>query len=198
MTTAASVVHAAAPDALIFFSGFNYDVDMIPVVKGLPLNGTTGTATAGMSTVFKPSDFPYEKKIVLELHKYDFEHTQAACDAFGDTLYNAGYNTLNTTDPAVVNHLPMILTEWGFTQNGTYWNDTSYNRCLIEFMQKWKPSGWIQWELSGSFYIKTSNGVSVQDLDEAWGLLNHNWTAVRSPITIAESLEKMIEATLLT
>lgn len=200
MTAAASVVHAAAPKALIFFSGFNYDENLIPVVEGEVLNGTAGTSTAGKSATFNPGDFAWKDKMVLELHKYDFENTQAACDAFAETLYVEGYNTLNATDPAVVYHLPMILTEWGFIQNGTYWNQTTFNPCLIKFMQNLKDrgvaSGWIQWELSGSFYIKTSDGVSIQDLDEAWGLLNHNWTAIRSPITVANSLQKMIDATL--
>lgn len=200
MTSAASIVHTIAPDVLIFFSGFNYDSNLIPVVEGLPLTGTANTTTAGKSAIFKPSDFEFKEKIVLELHKYDFEHTQANCIDFAKTLYDAGYNTLNTTDPAVVNQFPMVLTEWGFTQNGTYWHDTTYNKCLIEFMANLEArgvgSGWIHWELSGSFYIKTSNGVSAQDLDEAWGLLNHNWTEIRSPVTVANSLEKMIEATL--
>ncbi|KAH9204480.1 hypothetical protein DL95DRAFT_398475 [Leptodontidium sp. 2 PMI_412] len=95
-------------------------------------------------------------------------------------------------------HLPMLLSEWGFIQNGTYWNQTTYNKCLIEFMGKYKPSGWMQWELAGSFYRKTSyaTGVQVQDLDEAWGLLDHEWKGTRSVVTVENSLTKMIEATL--
>lgn len=198
MTAAAAAVHKAAPEALITFSGLNYDVTLAPVVQGLLLNGTAGTSTAGKSATFKPTDFPFRNKIILELHKYDFENTQASCSSFGASLYNAGYSTLNTTDPSAKLHLPMLLSEWGFIQNGTYWNQTSYNRCLIEFMGKWKPSGWMQWEVAGSFYLKTSyaTGVSVQDLDEAWGLLDHEWKGTRSPVTVENSLQKMVEATL--
>jgi len=49
----------------------------------------------------------------------------------------------------------------------------------------------VEWE-----FLHQSNGISIQDLGEAWGLLNHNWTAVRSPITVANSLQKMMNATL--
>ena len=92
--------------------------------------------------------------------------------------------------------MPIVLTEWGFIQNGTYWFDTTYNDCLIQFMTEYKPSGWIQWELSGSFYIKSTGVplVSVQDVDEGWGLLNHTWNVIRSPIMVANSLDKMISA----
>ncbi|KAH6675847.1 glycoside hydrolase superfamily [Halenospora varia] len=196
MTTAASIVHSSAPDALIFFSGLNYDVITSPLTSGYPLNGTTGTGTAGKSAIFAPEKFEFKDKIVLELHKYDFEHTQASCSSFANSLITAGYSTLNTTSPAVKYHLPMVLSEWGFIQNGTYWNQTSYNECLIQFMGRWKPSGWMQWEVSGSFYVKTSGGVSVQDLDEAWGLLDHEWKGVRSRVTVDNSLRRMIEATL--
>jgi endoglucanase len=29
--------------------------------------------------------------------------------------------------------------------------------------------------------------------EETWGLLNYNWTAVRSPVTLENSLYKMID-----
>lgn len=63
-------------------------------------------------------------------------------------------------------------------------------------MNKWKPSGWMQWELSGSFYVQT-RAATLQDVDETWGLLNHNWTTIRSPLTVKESLYAMIKATLI-
>lgn len=195
MTEAATAVHSAAPNVLLVFSGLDYDTKISPIVKGLPLNGTSGTSSAGKSVVFQPSNFPYANRIVLELHKYDFENTQATCDDFGKSLYNAGYSSLNTTDPITKYNFPVLLTEWGFTQNGTYWRDTTYNKCLIAFMDKWKPSGWMQWELAGSFYVQT-RAATVQDSDEGWGLLTHDWSAIRSQVTVDESLSKMVDATL--
>ncbi|KAL2071099.1 hypothetical protein VTL71DRAFT_12334 [Oculimacula yallundae] len=198
MTAAAEAVHRAAPDALITFSGLNFDITLSPIVEGRLLQGTNGTSTAGKSATFNLSSYPYSNKTVLELHKYDFENTQASCASFGASLYNNGYKTLNTSDTSAKLHLPMLLSEWGFIQNGTYWNQTTYNKCLIEFMAKYKPSGWMQWELAGSFYRKTTygSGAQVQDLDEAWGLLDHEWKATRSPVTVQNSLQKMIDATL--
>lgn len=195
MTEAASVVHSVAPDALIYFSGLNFDVTISPIPLGLPLNGTTGTSTEGKVAYFNPSDLPFSNKIVLELHKYDFEHTQASCKNFEASLYDAGYSAIDIANPAVKYHLPMMFTEWGLIQDGLYWNTTTYNQCLIEFFEKWKPSGWMQWELAGSFYVQT-RAARVQDAEEAWGLVNHNWTAFRSKFTIKNSLEALRKATL--
>ncbi|KFY79089.1 hypothetical protein V499_01878 [Pseudogymnoascus sp. VKM F-103] len=195
MTEAAAAVHSAAPNVLLVFSGLDYDTKISSIIKGLPLTGTSGTSSAGKSVVFQPSNLPYANRIVLELHKYDFENTHATCDDFGNSLYNAGYSSLNTTDPATKYSFPVLLTEWGFIQNGTYWRDTTYNKCLIAFMEKWKPSGWMQWELAGSFYVQT-RATTVQDADETWGLLTHDWSAIRSQVTVDESLSKMVDATL--
>jgi endoglucanase len=195
MTAAAAAVHSSAPGVLLFFGGIDFDTTISAIPLGQPLTGTNGTSTEGKTAYFNPSHFPYANRIVLELHKYDFEHTQATCEDFAASLYGAGYSTLNTTDPAVKYHLPVMLTEWGFAQDGVYYNSTTYNTCLIQFMEKWKPSGWIQWELSGSFYVQT-RAATLQDVDEGWGLLNHNWTAIRSPVTIQNSLDAMRKAIL--
>jgi endoglucanase len=196
MTNAAATIHAANPDVLLFFTGWNYDTSLSALVDGQLLNGTANTTTAGKSALFVPSSFPYQEKIVLELHWYDFQHTEVNCSVFAAGLLGAGYNSVQGPSGGAKYHLPIVLTEWGFIQNGTYWFDTTYNDCLIQFMTEYKPSGWIQWELSGSFYIKSTGVplVSVQDVDEGWGLLNHTWNGVRSPITVANSLDKMIGA----
>lgn len=196
MTAAADAVHKAAPDALIFFSGLSYDtyIDAIPL--GKTLNGTSGTTTANKTAKFVPSDFPYENKIVLEIHKYDFEATQDPCPKFKDAWYKKGFQAVNPSDDATEYLFPMVISEFGFIQNGTYWNQTTYNKCLIEMVEDWKV-GWMQWELSGSFYLQTRPGrtpTTIQGLEEAWGLLNYNWSAVRSPVTVENSLDKLITA----
>lgn len=50
---------------------------------------------------------------------------------------NAGYKTLDlpTTSKAKL-HFPVVLSEWGFIQNGTYWNQITYSKYLMEFMEK--------------------------------------------------------------
>jgi endoglucanase len=197
MTAAANAVHKADPDALIFFSGLSFDTFIDPIPLGKTLNGTAGKATANKTARFVPDDFPWKDKIVLEIHKYDFEATQDNCDTFISKWYNKGFQALDASNPATKYLFPMVISEWGFIQNGTYFDQTTYNKCLIEMVKKWQVS-WQHWELSGSFYLQTRPGrvpqETIQDLDEAWGLLNHNWTAVRSPVTVENSLSKMIAA----
>lgn len=109
---------------------------------------------------------------MLELHKYDFEHTQLSCSSFGNSLSQVGFLAVDDRNPETKFLFPVVLTEWGFAQDGVYWNRTTYNRCLIEFVDYWKV-GWFQWELSGSFYVRTRSGVSIQDEDETWGKQKH-------------------------
>jgi endoglucanase len=196
MTAAADAVHKAAPEALIFFSGLSYNTYIDPIPLGKTLNGTRNTPTANKSAKFVPSKFAYSNKIVLEIHKYDFEATHNPCPAFKKSWYNQGFQAVNPSDNATKYLMPMVISEFGFIQNGTYWNQTTYNKCLIEMVKDWKV-GWMQWELSGSFYLQTRPGrtpKTIQGLDEAWGLLNYDWSAVRSPVTVENSLKKLIAA----
>ncbi|KAF1957223.1 glycoside hydrolase [Byssothecium circinans] len=196
MTAAANAVHEAAPDALIFFSGLSYDTYIDPIPLGKTLKGTDGTSTANKTAVFVPSDFPWSNKIVLEIHKYDFEATQNPCPTFKANWYKKGFQAVNASDPATKYLFPMIISEWGFIHNGTYWNQTTYNTCLIEMVRDYQI-GWMQWEISGSFYLQTRPGrvpETIQGLEEFWGLLNYTWDGVRSPVTVENSLSKMIAA----
>ena len=52
----------------------------------------------------------------------------------------------------------------------------------------------MHWDIAGSYYIQTRNGKSPQAVDEPWGLLNYDWSKVRSPVTVENSLTKMIDA----
>lgn len=56
---------------------------------------------------------------------------------------------------------------------------------------------WMQWEISGSFYLQTRPNRTpntIQGQEEFWGLLNYNWNGIRDPVTIDNSLKRMIEA----
>jgi endoglucanase len=186
MTAAANAVHAAAPDVLIFFSGLSYDTFIDPIPLGKTLNGTAGTATAKKTAKFVPGNF----------HKYDFEATKNPCPTFKSNWYKQGFQAVNASDPATKYLFPVAITEWGFIQNGTYWNQTTYNKCLIEMVKDYQVS-WMQWEISGSFYLQTRPNRTpntLQGPEEFWGLLNYNWNGVRDPVTIKNSLDKMIAA----
>jgi len=82
MASAAATIHAANPDVLLFFTGWNYDPSLSALVDGQLLNGTANTTTAGKSALFIPGSFPFQEKIVLELHWYGFQHTEVNCSVF--------------------------------------------------------------------------------------------------------------------
>ncbi|KAF1939433.1 glycoside hydrolase [Clathrospora elynae] len=196
MTAAADAVHEANPDALIFFSGLSYDTYIDPIPLGKTLNGTAGKSTANKTANFVPSDFSWKDKIVLEIHKYDFEATQDDCATFKSNWYQKGFQSVNPNDKATKYLFPMVISEWGFIQNGTYWNQTTYAKCLVEMVKEYQVS-WQHWEMSGSFYLQTRPNRTpntLVGLDEAWGLLNYDWSSIRSPITLENSLYKMIDA----
>ncbi|KAF2130608.1 glycoside hydrolase family 5 protein [Dothidotthia symphoricarpi CBS 119687] len=195
MTAAADAVHEANSDALIFFSGMSYDIYIDPIPLGKTLNGTAGTSTANKTAKFVPDDFAFKNKIVLEIHKYDFENTQDDCATFISKWYQQGFQSVNPDDPATKYLFPMVISEWGFIQNGVYWNQTTYAECLIEMVDKYQV-GWQHWDLAGSYYLQTRPGrtpETIQAMDESWGLLNYDWTAIRSPVTLENSLYKMID-----
>ncbi|KAF4620243.1 hypothetical protein G7Y89_g14577 [Cudoniella acicularis] len=143
MTATASAIHTAAPDALIFFGGLDYDTTISPIPLGSAL--TSGSK----STTFNPSTLPYSNRIVLELHRYDNDAKDESCSSLESKLMSAGYTSIDPANTKVKFHFPMVLTEWGLAQDGKAFSATTYNKCLIEFMGKWKPSGWIQWDLAG-------------------------------------------------
>lgn len=196
MTAAATAVHNSNANVLIFFSGMDYDTWIYPIPLGQTLNGTKGTSTEGKTVTFDPTKFAFKNKIVLELHKYDFEATQDNCTTFKSKFYQQGFQAVDKSNSQTKYLFPLVLSEWGFIQDGVYWNKTTYNKCLIEMVHDWKIS-WMQWELSGSFYLQTKASrvpPTIQGLEEFWGLLDYNWSAVRSPITVQNSLDKMMDA----
>ncbi|KAF2007165.1 glycoside hydrolase family 5 protein [Amniculicola lignicola CBS 123094] len=197
MTAAADAVHKSAPEALIFFSGLDYDVYIDPIPLGKTLTGTKGTATENKTAIFNPSKHAWKTKVVLEIHKYDFEATQDDCATFKKKWYAKGFQAVDLSNQAAKYHLPMVISEWGFIHNGTYWNQTTYAKCLTEMVKDYHV-GFFQWELSGSFYLQTRPGrvpqATIQGLEEFWGLLNYNWDGVRSPVTVENSLDKMVAA----
>lgn len=153
---AANGINAANPSPLIFFSGLNYDTQLAPVVQGADLgNGST----------FRLSDFSYADKIVFELHNYD--NSATGCDEITSALYDQGYDAMDANATAA-NVAPVVLTEFGFQQdNATYL--MPYAQCIKEYLTGLPggPGGWMQWVISGSYYIRTG----TQDQDESWGTL---------------------------
>ncbi|OTA55855.1 glycoside hydrolase [Hypoxylon sp. EC38] len=175
-------IHSANGDVLIFLSGLSSDQDLSPVVNGTEL--TPGSAT------FNRDDFSgYANKLVLELHAYDniLGPGPSDCSKVEDKLSNAGFKAL-TSD--ATNQFPVVLTEFGLVQNGTSAQDP-YISCVLDYVSS-QNAGWMIWAIQGSYYIREG----IQDHDESWGLLVHDWSDWRSPNFANNSLSSTVKKTL--
>lgn len=171
----ADLVNKANPSLLIFLSGLDFDTKISPIATADDL---------GSGKKFRLTDYTYANKLVLELHNYQNDATN--CGDMESGLWNNGFRA---TGEKAVNRMPVVLTEFGFSQSG---NDYSkvYATCLKKLMPQWK-TGWTVWVLSGSYYIRSG----TQDYEESWGLLNHQWSDWRSTAAI-NALKGMIDTSL--
>ncbi|PLB51323.1 glycoside hydrolase [Aspergillus steynii IBT 23096] len=179
MVENAKQINEANPDLLILFSGLNFDTTLAPIPTGADL---------GDGTKFNKDDFNFADKIVLELHNYASD--SGSCDSLKSSLYSGGYNALDAQNSSIVNVLPVLMTEFGFSQDDSSYN-TVYASCLREYLPE-VQSGWMVWELGGSYYIREGQ----QDFDESWGLLDHTWSDWRSSDAIEKGMIPMVSATL--
>ncbi|KAK3385964.1 glycoside hydrolase superfamily [Podospora didyma] len=178
MKRGAEAVHTANPAPLIFLSGLSYDTYMTPVVQG--------TALSPGTEKFSKADFPgYGNKLVIEIHNYETGAT--SCPNLQNNLYKNGFQALT---PSAANMFPVMMTEFGFAMDASTWKGV-YASCLATYLPAQK-AGWTIWVLAGSYYIRSGK----QDYDEDWGLLNHDWSAWRSPGYINGALLGMVKNTL--
>jgi hypothetical protein len=152
MVAAAGQIYAANPSLLIFFSGLLFDTTLEPITIG---------ASLGNNLTFNASSFPFANKVVLELHYYQV--IPLDCSTIKDTLYVSGFNSLDTSNVTVKNHLPVVMTEFGFAQDDTTYKNV-YASCLREYLPA-QNAGWMTWVLAGSYYTREG----TQDYDESWG-----------------------------
>jgi hypothetical protein len=175
MVAASDLVNAANPNILIFLSGLDFDTTLSPI---------PGAGDLGGGKKFTKSSFKYADKLVLELHNY--QNSATSCDSMKSGLYNNGFKA---QDASSVNQMPVVLTEFGYSQTDTSFNGV-YASCLRKIIPEW-DAGWMIWVLSGSYYIRSG----TQDFEESWGLLNHQWSDWRSASAIT-GLKQMIDASL--
>jgi len=152
---AANGIHANNPNTLIFFSGENFDTTLAPVTVGANLGG---------GRVFDILKLKFPHRAVFELHNY--QNSAVNCSQILPGLYTGGYNAMNLSDTSVLNHAPVVLTEFGFGQDNTTYL-LPYSECIREYLTTFPggPGGWMQWVLAGSYYIRQG----TQDEDESWG-----------------------------
>ena len=177
----AKAIHTANEFVLVALSGLNFDTDMSAVVQGSTFE--PGTAK------FSFDDFSgLEKKLVIELHNYQTDVD--SCDTLKDELYKAGGQAMNPDDSTTANVFPVLITEFGFEQNGKAYKDP-YSTCLSEILPT-DYAGWMNWVVVGSYYTRQGSN----DYDETWGLKTHDWSAWRDQAYVDEQLKPMASKTL--
>jgi len=173
-----TAIHGANPDLLIFLSGLSYDTYLTPVVDGTALTPGTGKFSLG--------DFSgYGNKLVLELHNY--QNSISDCGTLRNTLNSNGFKALSPSSPL---KMPVLMTEFGFAMDASTYRGV-YATCLASYLPAQK-AGWMIWVLAGSYYIRSGK----QDYEEAWGLLNHDWSEWRNPTYVSNQLVPMVKGTL--
>lgn len=191
MTQAAAEIHQVNPIPLLSMMGLPW---VTTLIDGLALSGPNVTSGTSYTAYFRREQYAWSDKVILENHRYDSNPTKSAnCTRFIDEYLALGFKSLDLKDNSVVDRWPVILGEWGFSQDGVYYLN-EYPQCLVDFFRQYKPN-WMYWTLAGSYYIYTKNGQSsVLDFDDGYGLLNHNWTSWRSPETIQKYFRPAIKA----
>ncbi|ERS96619.1 glucosyll hydrolase family 5 protein/cellulase [Sporothrix schenckii 1099-18] len=165
VSEAGSLVHQANPNVLVVVGGISSATDLSSVRISRMLN-TTG----------------WLGKHVWEWHSYSFTVTFPRilpCALLKD-LYGgfAGFVLTQGKDYTG----PLLLSEFGVGQTGgtidggLSSDDSTYLSCLTEYMES-NDSDWVVWALQGSYYVRGGQ----TDYDETWGLLNHDWSALRNP-----------------
>jgi hypothetical protein len=157
MTAAASAVHAANPDVLIFFSGLDSDFNIEPAVGG------SAVQDPGFS--FSVASYEFANKFVFEIHEYD-EGISNWCFLYKQTLLAFGFDATSKSGHGA-NRVPLVVSEWGHDQSdasGAY--KSAYSTCLVSVMEQ-RQLGWMLWVLAGSYYIRSG----TQDSDETYGTL---------------------------
>jgi hypothetical protein len=155
MTAAASAVHNANSDVLIFFSGLESDFNIEPAVGGSTL------LDPGFS--FTVADYAWADKFVFEMHEYD-EGISSICSVYESILLSFGADATTKTGDGV-NRAPLVITEWSHDEtDASDAYDSAYSTCLTQFMVD-RQFGWMLWVLAGSYYIRSG----VQDSDETYG-----------------------------
>ena len=159
MRAAVQTVHKEHPAAVIFLSGLGFDTDLSIVSSGS----------------FKMSDWP-TRKTALELHRYDDKRNPIKnCNDFHNSLDKNGWSVMRPNHP---NQMPVVMTEFGFGQDGKTYRD-GYAQCLRNFFAE-RRAGWMYWVLAGSYYKRSGK----EDFDETWGILNHAWNGWRNTETV--------------
>ncbi|GJN66722.1 cellulase family protein [Purpureocillium lilacinum] len=178
MPTAARLVHAAAPDALVITGGINGGTDLSPL-RTVGVMDTDG----------------WVSKRVWEAHAYSFTITTPSfgiCSLL-KTEYGGLFGFVLEQGKGALTG-PLFLSEFGVgmtggPHDGLSDDDYKYLTCLVEYMES-NDADWALWAIQGSYYVR---GGTV-DFNETWGALDYSWQDWRNP-AFKSMLGKMLDVT---
>ncbi|KAF7194923.1 Glycosyl hydrolase 5 family protein [Pseudocercospora fuligena] len=198
-TEATNAIYQTNPDILVSWSGMQFDQDLSALTSGLDLNTAPCYKCDAIRDrytrdplIFDLDSHPWADKVFYELHLYSMSEDQDTdnCPIIEAELYQNGYNALGIDPPAACNitgacmkavrETPVIMSEFGWAQDETLFNDTLQG-CIRNFTTQHNIS-WAMWSLAGSYRIR-SGGQGVSD---TWALSNYDWDGWQFP----EGIEK--------
>jgi endoglucanase len=187
-TAATDAIHHANPEILVTWSGMQYDEDLSALTSGLNLNtapcykcDAVRDGSRREPVVFNLNEHAWADKVVYELHLYSMSEDldTGSCEVIEAEFYRNGFNALGIAKPAgcsitgdcpaAVRQTPVIMSEFGWAQDATLFNDTLQG-CIRNFTIAHNVS-WAMWSLAGSYRIR-SGGQGVAD---TWALGNYEW-----------------------
>lgn len=193
-TSATDAIYETNPDILVTWSGMQYDQDLSALTTGLNLNtapcykcDAVRDGVRREPMFFDLASHPWADKVVWELHLYSMSENldTGNCPIIEAELYQSGFNALGIDKPAACNitgdcpeavrQTPVIMSEFGWAQDQTLFNDTLQG-CIRNFTTAHNIS-WAMWSLAGSYRIR-SGGQGVPD---TWALTNYEWNGWQFP-----------------
>ncbi|KAL3635628.1 hypothetical protein CASFOL_020175 [Castilleja foliolosa] len=162
MQQGAKTIHKQNPDLLVIISGLYWD-STLEFLKQKPLK------------------LNFNNKTVYEAHRYSFgipgqldwvTQTNQAC---ADLNRAARENYLFLTKGN--NPFPLFFSEFGADQSGQNEAGNRFISCMLAMLAE-NDLDWALWTFQGSYMFREGS----IDLDEAYGVMDHNWDGPRNPM----------------
>ncbi len=167
-----SAINSANPNALIFVTGLDYDLDLAFLDEGRNTQEWNNINTR------------LRNKIVFEGHMYTWSGFGAITEDCGELLTNfdkrLGWPKRNNR--------PLVITEFGLDTN-TFPDGPSslqWFSCVKRFIVD-KKLGYAAWTLGGDYYSRDGN----VNHEESYGLLNSQWSAFKKNSIFVRSFQAM-------
>ncbi|CAI6333739.1 unnamed protein product [Periconia digitata] len=152
----------------------------------IAMGGTLSSTDASFLRTRPFDRSPYGDKVVWEWHHYTFTPNWIAsgknCNFWKSLSIGAASGFLIQQGRDYTG--PLWLSEFGFGQLGggddiknvSDRESYDYITCLVDYI-KGNDVDWAIWALQGNYYVRDKQ----VNPDEAWGILNADWSAWRNP-----------------